>query len=420
MAAELSVSKLRAILEKKYKDSSELFPDFTSIKQIDVIPMNSAIVNAVTGVGGFPRGRVTEVFGAESTGKTTFAISTGVALQHMNPKSTILYVDYEHAFDAAYAHALGLNIQDDNGFVFAQPEYFEQGCQIIDDFVMADAVDLIVIDSAAAMTPKAEMEGKMEELGGGRLGLHAALMSKFLSVMTKKIARPGRKPALIMINQTRTRIDLVNPRNTGEDSAAGKALKFYSSIRMKLEEVKYEGESNRDAKKATDQLYTQKRIRVTAVKNKVAPPFIRGTLVIEFGKGINNVVSVAELAETKLGIMSGSGYFKYVGDTDETNLTCRGREDFLDEIQRRPALLLELERKVLDAIRAEHAKTLGLTAVISVKGKAKEVETITPNQVMRLSMDKDEEPSDSTEYNPPSRGPVTTTDSMPVEEDSDI
>jgi len=373
--AEL-IGQVRKTLEKKYKDSTELFPDLTSAKEIEVVPSPSAVINAVTGVGGFPKARVTEIYGPLSSGKTTIAIEVCVAAQQADPEARCLYVDYEHAFDARYAHALDLNL-DPTKFIFAQPEYFEQGAQIIDKFLDEGIVDIVVIDSAAAMTPRSEFEGEMDQEGGTQKGTQSALMAKFLSVVTKKLNR-GRKPPLIIINQTRANIVIggnpaQNKHLPKEKPAGGNALKFYTSIRLELAVVKFEGESERGSK-GTDQVYTRTRIRVTAVKNKVAPPFIRGQIVIDFGTGINNIESIASLAEAKLGIMSASGGFiKYEGDTTATSFSCRGRDAFRDKLKSDPDVCKEIELKVLEAIKQEHAKALGIGS-IKVKGKAKTIE----------------------------------------------
>lgn len=367
------INRVRNSLEKKYKDSTELFPDFTSIKQIEVIPSPSAIINAITGIGGLPRGRVTEIYGPFSSGKTTIATEICAEAQRSDPNAVALYVDFEHAFDASYAHKLGVNLNPDR-FVFAQPEYFEQGAQIIDNFVEENLVDIVVIDSAAAMTPKSEIEGEFDSDGGTQKGAQAALMSRFLTVLTKKIGR-GRKPALVLINQTRAVINIGGrPQKNApkEQSAAGNAIKFYTSLRLELEIVGSEGDENRGTK-GTDQVYTQNRVRVTAVKNKLAPPFVRGILTIEYGKGINNIASIAELAEAKLGIMSGAGFFKYEGDSPKTSFSCRGRDAFIGILEGNPDTRKEIERKVLDAIKADHAKSLGI-GQIKTSEKAKEIE----------------------------------------------
>jgi len=366
------ISRVRVKLERQYKDSTELFPDLLNAKEIEVIPSPSAIINAVTGIGGLPRGRVTEIHGPYSSGKTTIAIEICAAAQANDSNAVVLFVDYEHAFDAIYGRNLGLDLSPER-FIFAQPEYFEQGAAIIQSFLEEGIVDIVVIDSAAAMTPKAELQGEWDKEGGTQKGRQAALMAQFLDRSTKRLNR-GRKPALVLINQTRAFMDLTgrtrNPPR--EQPAGGMALKFYTSIRLELEIVKKEGEEHR-GQKGTDQLYTQNRVRVTCVKNKLAPPFMRGALVIEYGKGINNTASIAELAEARLGIMSGAGFFKYEGETPETSFSCRGREAFLAYLEDNSATQKEIEARVLEDIRKEHAKALGIDGVKKV-GKAKEIE----------------------------------------------
>lgn len=367
--ASNQIMELRKKLEKRFKDSTEIFPDFTSVRQIEVVKSGSAIVDAVTGIGGFPRGRLTELYGGYSTGKTTLATQGSAAVQRNDKNSVVLYVDYEHAFDASYAHALGVDLHPDR-FIFCQPDYFEQGDMIIDSYVTEGLVDFVVVDSAAAMIPLEDLEGKIDSTG--RIGLQAQLMSRMLGRVTKKISK-GRKPAMVMINQTRMKIDTKNARNNGEQSAAGSAIKFYASIRLQLENITGEGESQRSAKDVTDQLYTQNRVRITAIKNKLAPPWMRGQFTLEYGRGVNNVVSVAELAEQKLGIMSGAGFFNYKGDFPETTFTCRGREAFLALMIENPMLASELEAKVLSQMAADQATSLGVT-ILSKGEAAKEIE----------------------------------------------
>jgi recombination protein RecA len=219
------------------------------------------------------------------------------------------------------------------------------------------------------------------------------------SRLTKKISK-GRKPAMLMVNQTRTRIDTKNARNNGEQSAANNAIKFYSSVRLSLEIVVSEGDSGRSSKDATDQLYTSNRVRITAIKNKLAPPWIRGQFTIQYGKGVNNLVSVAELAEQKLGIMSGAGFFSYKGDSPETTFSCRGREAFQAMLSENSALFRELERKVLVAMSEEQAKSLGVSGL--VRGEAaKELEGASPVLVLE---------------DRPNGGVSDTSGGMPVEE----
>lgn len=376
MAAD-ALEKVKKVLERRYKDSTELFPDFDTIKQIEVIAAPSTIINAITGIGGFPRGRVTEIYGPFSSGKTTIAIEVAAETQRRNPDAVVLYMDYEHAFDARYARALGLDLSKER-FIFAQPEYFEQGGEIMLAFIEEGLIDMIVIDSAAAMTPKSEMEGNFDKDGGSQKGAQAALMANFLAIATKKLNR-GRKPALVIINQTRANIQIGGrPQKNAprEQSAAGNGLKFYASMRLELEIVANEGDTARGTK-GTDQIYTQNRVRITAVKNKLAPPFMRGQFVIEYGKGINNLQSIAELAEARLGIMSGAGFFRYNGDTPSTSFTCRGREAFVDLLEKSPDIRTEIENKVLDTIKAEHAAALGITSIkTSAPAKIVEGDTV--------------------------------------------
>lgn len=370
------ITELRKKLEKKYKDSTEVFPDFSSVKQIEVVKSGSAIVDAVTGIGGFPRGRMTELYGGYSTGKTTLATQGSAAVQRNDPRSVVLYVDYEHAFDASYAHSLGVDLSSDR-FVFCQPDYFEQGDMIIDSFVTEGLVDFIVIDSAAAMIPLEDLEGKIDSTG--RIGLQAQLMSRMLGRVTKKISK-GRKPAMVLINQTRMKIDTKNARNNGEYSAAGSAIKFYASLRLSLENINGEGEGLR-GKGVTDQVYTQNRVRITAIKNKLAPPWIRGQFTLVYGRGVDNLISVGELAEQKLGIMSGAGFFNYKGDTPDTTFACRGREAFLALLNEKPQLLIELEGKVLAQMAAEQATSLGVV-INTTRELAKELDCDTGTLVI--------------------------------------
>jgi recombination protein RecA len=363
---------VRDTLESKFKSSSELFPDFKIQRSVDVIKTSSAILNAITVVGGFPRGRVTELFGPESTGKTTIATEAAIAAQIGNPSLGVLYVDFEHSFDASYAHALGLNLADDS-FILCQPDSFEQGEEIIMSFLSdkdgqpRNLLSLIIIDSAAAMTPLAELEG------GGMIGLQARLMSKFLARITKRLSQ-GVKPALIVLNQTRTKIDMFNPRNTGEDSASGKALKFYSTIRLRMEALHGEGKELRQKEGGnTDQVFTHQKVRITCCKNKVAPPWQRGTLVFTFGKGIDNVTSVAELAIKRLGVTNGGGFFNFNGSTAETSISCRGYETWIETLKSSPAVFKEVEARVLDAIRQDHRKLLGVEKIEVAEAKVIDV-----------------------------------------------
>lgn len=353
--AKAVIAELRKKLESRYKDTEGLFPDYSKKSRIEVVPSSSVILNAVTGIGGFPRGRVTEVFGGFSTGKTTIATQLVAELHRHDPASVALYLDYEHAFDMVYAKKLGVDMSPDR-FVFVQPETFEQGHTILDEYLNAGVIDLVIVDSAAAMTPQQELEGDADATT--RLGLQASLMARLLSRVTKQL-KLGKKPAMVVLNQTRAVIDIANPRNSGVDAAGGSAMKFYTSIRLKLEIQRSEGESKRGTK-GTDQVFTRSWIRVTASKNKLAPPFMRGLLAIDYGKGVNNVASVAELAESKLGLMSGAGFFKYESKTPANSFSLRGREALIQLLEQRPEVLVELEQKIAKAMEEDMLKETGI------------------------------------------------------------
>lgn len=381
----LTLKELREKIEKKYADSTEVFPDLLSVRQTEVIKSRSPIVNAVTGIGGLPRARVVEIYGPFSSGKTTIAIDCAVSAQRSDPNAVVLYIDYEHAFEPIYARNLGLDLSPER-FVFAQPNYFEQGSDIALMFTAEGLVDLIVIDSAAAMTPKSELSGVMDTDGGTQKGTQASLMARFLERITKWMSQ-GKKPCLILINQTRANIVIGGrPQKNAprEISAAGNAIKFYSSIRLELELLSSEGDENRGTK-GIDQVYTRNRVRITAVKNKLAPPQMRGQLVFEYGKGINHIVSIADLAEAKLGIMSGAGYFNYNGRTQSTSFSCRGRDAFQRMLEHNQALLSEIEEAVLDKIKQETATALGLDE-IKTSGQAKQ---LSENEVLLLEQQDD-------------------------------
>jgi len=383
------ISDVRKRLEKRYKDSTELFPDLTTARKIDVIKSGSSIVDAVTGVGGFPRGRVTEVHGPYSSGKTTLAIEAMISCQ--KDGGTPLFEDYEHALDMRYAHHLGLDLSPDK-FIYIEPDYFEQGADAAMAFMDAGLVDLLVFDSAAAMTPKSALEGVMDTDGGSQKGTQAALMAQFLAKVTKLLSK-GRRPAMIFLEQMRANINIGGrPQKNApkEQPAGGNAMKFYSSLRLLLEIITPEGADKRDTK-GTDQVYTQNKVRVTAVKNKLAPPWIRGDFAIKFGEGYDNIGSIASLAEARLGIMSGAGYFKYNGEKPATSFSCRGREEFLEILKQDPDITQELERKVLEAIQQEHAKALGFDS-IKQEGKAKTIEADPGTMYLDDDRDPDDKP----------------------------
>lgn len=317
---------------------------------IDVIPSSTPIINKVTGIGGFPRGRVTEIFGPESTGKTTIAIEVIAECQRLMPESVCAYFDFDHAFDPSYARNLGLKIDDPARFIFVQPDYFEQGDKILDSFLNKGALDLAIIDSAPAMTPKVDLEGAVHKFGR-RADLQAPLMSRFLTRIKKKLSR-GRGCALIVLNQTRMKSNFQNRGVATEDAAGGKALRICSSLRLRLEMVKCDRDMRglNQGAVGIEHVCTSNHVRVTAAKNKLASPFRHCTFVIAIGHGIDNVASIADLAEVILGIGSGDALFHYEGDTPETTFSCVGREAFVDKLRADQATFEEITRRVLDKL----------------------------------------------------------------------
>ncbi len=356
MAANSALDQVIAIrkkLEKHYE--TEIFPDFDASRKIEVIPSPSAIINAITGVGGTPRGRIIEILGPEATGKTTLAMEYVAELHRRNPTATACYLDFEHTLDPSYAKALGIDL-DPSRFIFCQPDYYEQGWNILNAFLEADLIDLVVWDTLAAAMPLSQYQGEADpgasegKSKDAYVGLHARLCSKMLNQVKTKINR-GRKPALILVNQVRKKFSFGwGGSGATDEGTGGNAPKFYSTIRLSLEPAKGEGKEERDSKKVMDQLHQRVRVRVTAIKNKVAPPYRRGTMVIEFGCGISNDQSVADLAVMYLGIKNGT-WFNYEGDTDETSFSCQGRSSFIDLLKADPAIREELEKKALQKLQ---------------------------------------------------------------------
>jgi recombination protein RecA len=297
-----------------------------AIEEVEVIPSGSITLDLALGVNGYPKGRIIEIYGPESSGKTTLAIHAIAEVQKQGGIAAI--IDAEHAFDQFYAQKLGVDVEN---LLISQPDNGEQALEIADSLIRSGAVDLLVIDSVAALTPKAEIEG---EMGDSQMGLQARLMSKALRKLTGSISKA--KCCCIFINQLRDKIGVMfgNPETT----TGGNALKFYASMRIDI---------RRAAQIKEGEDVIGNRIKVKVVKNKVAPPFRKAEFDIMYGEGISKVGEIIDLG-VELNILKKSGsWFSY----GETRLG-QGRDSVKNMIADNPELMDELEAKIKDALGA--------------------------------------------------------------------
>ena len=319
-ALELTLGKL----EKTYGKGVVMKLGDKVVEDIASIPTGSINLDLALGIGGYPRGRVIEIYGPESSGKTTLTIHAIAEVQKQG--GVAAFIDAEHAFDASYAAALGVDV--DNLYI-SQPDNGEQALEIADHLISSGAVDLVVIDSVAALTPRAEIEG---EMGDSKMGLHARLMSQALRKLTATIHKTN--CTVIFINQIRMKIGVMfgNPETT----TGGNALKFYSSVRLDIRRI--------GAIKNGDEVIGN-RTRVKVVKNKVAPPFKNVEFDIMFGQGISRSGELLDKA-TDLDIVKKSGsWFSY----EDTKLG-QGRDAVKNMIADNPELSNEIETKIKDAL----------------------------------------------------------------------
>jgi len=327
---EVSAEKLKALqltmekLEKTYGKGTVMKLGDSPIADVEVISSGSLTLDLALGIQGYPKGRVVEIYGPESSGKTTLAIHAIAECQKAG--GIAAFIDAEHAFDQFYAKKLGVDIEN---LIVSQPDNGEQALEIADNLIRSGAVDIIVIDSVAALTPKAEIEG---EMGDSQMGLQARLMSKALRKLTGSINKAG--TCCIFINQLREKIGVMfgNPETT----TGGNALKFYASVRLDIRR----STQIKDGDEAIGN-----RVKVKVVKNKVAPPFRRAEFDIMYGEGISKVGEIIDLG-VELNIIKKSGsWFSY----GETKLG-QGRDSVKQLVLDNPELMEELEQKIKDAL----------------------------------------------------------------------
>ena len=328
-ALEIAMSQI----EKQFGKGSVMKLGEYKAMEIEAIPTGALGLDIALGIGGVPRGRIIEIFGPESSGKTTLALHIIAEAQKMNGEAA--FIDAEHALDPVYAKHLGVDIDN---LIVSQPDTGEQALEITESLVRSGALDVIVVDSVAALVPKAEIDGDM---GDSHMGLQARLMSQALRKLAGAINKS--KTVIIFINQLREKIGVMfgNPETT----TGGRALKFYSSVRLdirKIENIKQDGE------------VIGNRARVKIIKNKVAPPFREAEFDIVYGKGISKEGNILDMA-VNLDIIEKSGsWFSYDGEK-----IGQGRENAKQYLKNNPEIMEQVEKKVRDNFEAAFEKSLG-------------------------------------------------------------
>jgi len=330
-------AKLKALkltldkLDKAYGKGTVMKMGDSAIVEVDVIPTGSLGLDMALGVGGYPRGRVIEIYGPESSGKTTLTLHAIAEAQKAG--GIAAFIDAEHAFDRFYAEKLGVDIEN---LIISQPDNGEQALEIADNLIRSGAIDIIVIDSVAALTPKSEIEG---EMGDSKMGLHARLMSQALRKLTSSISKTN--CTMVFINQLREKIGVMfgNPETT----TGGNALKFYASVRLDIRRSTQIKDSNSEVQ--------GNKTRVKVVKNKVAPPFRTAEFDIMYGAGVSKVGEIIDIGVDYEIIRKSGSWFSY----QDTKLG-QGRDAVKNLVLDNPELMEELEIKIKDAIRIAKAQ----------------------------------------------------------------
>ena len=327
-----------ANIEKAYgKGAIMKMGDGPIVRNIKVVPTGCLTLDYAVGCGGIPRGRITEIFGPESSGKTTVALH--VVAEAQKQGLTCAFIDAEHALDPTYAQALGVNVKE---LILSQPDSGEQALDIVEKLVMSGCIDLVVVDSVAALTPRAEIDG---DIGDAHIGLQARLMSQALRKLGPLVSKS--ETALIFINQLRDKIGMMMPGQSPETTPGGKALKFYATVRLDVRRI---------ASVKDGENFVGNRTKVKVVKNKLAPPFKVAEFEIIFGKGISKEGCIIDLALENNIIQKSGAWFSYNDDK-----IGQGREKVKDYLEQNPKLTEEILKKIRTALDKGDGKSIAPT-----------------------------------------------------------
>ncbi len=318
------------MIKKEFGEGSVMFLGEKPVEKVPAISTGSISIDRITGIGGIPRGRITEIYGPESSGKTTLALHVISNVQKEG--GVAAFIDAEHALDPTYAKALGINLEE---LLISQPDSGEQALEIAETLVRSGAVDVIVVDSVAALVPEAEIKGDM---GESHVGLQARLMSQALRKLTAAVSKSN--GALIFINQVREKIGMMGYGGPQETTTGGRALKFYSSMRLEIR--------NAGQIKGKNEERIGHKAKVKVVKNKLAPPFREAVVEVYYGEGISREADLLNLGE-ELGIVKKSGSWYSFGSVK----LGQGKENARLFLKENKEVAKELEEKILEALNGQ-------------------------------------------------------------------